>query len=212
MKTHSICMTLAVVLVAQLAAADSLFTPAAARKGSLVAEPKAEFEVGDIIRVLVRENIDASTQANTDTKKESSIEADASPADNTFLTADGPSGLNIMPGARLPNWDIEVENEHKAAGATKRSNKLTTTVSCFVTNVHPNGNVDIEGEREVTVNREDSTLYVSGTIRARDVTASNSISSDQIANAVVRLRGRGPLWNTERRGILTKLLDWFSPF
>lgn len=192
--------------------ADSLFSTKVALNGTMVSEQKARFSVGDIITVLVNERVDASTKADTRTKKEADIEAVASAADNQFLVADGSGGLNIFNEEELPNWAIESENETRAIGSTRRQSTLTLTVACIVTQVLDNGNIVIEGKKDVTVNREISRIFVKGIVRARDVTPSNTISSAQIANATVQLQGQGPLWNNQRRGIFTKVLDWFSPF
>jgi len=72
--------------------------------------------------------------------------------------------------------------------------------------------VQIEGSKKVTVNSEDSTLIVRGVVRPRDVTSQNTVLSSQMADAVIELKGKGPLWNNQRRGWLTKLVDWVSPF
>ena len=205
-------ITAVLILFACAAGADSLFTREAAKSGNLVSNKNVEFKEGDIINVIVQETIDATTQANTDTKKESDIGAKASAADNTFLLADKPKGLGLLNEELLPNWAIEAENEHKADGQTKRASRLTTTIGCTVVKVHENGNLDIQGTKRVSVNREDSELFVRGTIRGRDVTSANTVSSRQLANAEIALRGRGPLWNNQRRGLLSKVLDWFSPF
>jgi flagellar L-ring protein FlgH len=203
---------LCAVLLAAGAGADSLFSAKAARKGSLIANKQLELEVGYIITVLVQETIDASTEASTDTKKESEVEAEADAANNPFLIADTAGGLNILSKETLPNWSIEVDNEHRARGETRRANKLITTVSCQVTEVLDNGNVCIEGSKRMTVNREESFLTIKGIIRSRDVTASNTVRSNQIADLALDLKGKGPLWNNQRRGIFTKILDWLSPF
>ena len=194
------------------AVADSLFDPEDAQGGTLISDKKVKFEVGDIITVLVKETVDASTEADTDTKKESNIEAEAPAVSNPFLVAEGEGGMNIVSAKELPNWDIGIDNEHKAKGKTRRTNKLIMTVSCNVTKVHDNGNIDIEGTKRVTVNREDSKIYIKGTVRSRDVSPANTILSTQIADAEIELKGKGPLWNNQRRGLLTKILDWFSPF
>jgi len=199
-------------LIAPFAAADSLFDAEAAESGTLISDKKVKFEIGDIITVLVKETVDASTEANTDTKKESDVEAEAPVSQNTFLVAEGRGGLNLISPKQLPNWNIEIENEHKAQGKTRRANKLIMTISCRVTQVHKNGNIDIEGSKRVTVNREDSRLYVRGTVRSRDVSPANTVLSTQIADAEIELKGKGPLWNNQRRGLFTKILDWLSPF
>src|SRR5690606_30332615 len=94
-------------------AADSLFSDAVAKGGTLISDKRAQYEVGDIIVVIVRENIDASTSSGLNTKKESDVEATAEASANQFFIADGEGGLNIFNEEELPNWKVEVENEHK---------------------------------------------------------------------------------------------------
>jgi flagellar L-ring protein precursor FlgH len=209
---RKVFLTAAVLGIAALASADSLFNEVVEKNGTLISDKHASFKEGDILTVLVRETIDASTEADTNTKKDASVQADAPAAANPFLIADTPGGLNIIPEEVLPNWDIGIENEHKSTGKTTRANKLVTTISCIVTKVHDNGNIDIEGQKRVTVNREDSNLLVKGTVRSRDVSPGNTVLSTQVANVTIELKGKGPLWNNSRRGIITKVLDWFSPF
>jgi flagellar L-ring protein FlgH len=212
-----ICLVfcVAALLPPVFAKADSLFNQQVAKTGTPVTQRVARFDPGDIITVLVEEEISASTSSNTDTKKESDVESEAASGENPFLITDsrgGSSGMNIINEDELPNWAIEAENEHKTAGTTGRSTTLETVIPCFVTKIMPNGNIMLEGDKTVTVNREDSTMHISGMVRARDVSPDNTVSSKKMALATVQLKGKGPLWNNQRRGIVTKILDWFSPF
>ena len=65
---------------------DSLFSQQVEDEGTLIAEATARYEVGDIITVLVREEITASTSSDTNTRKESDVNSKADGQDNTFLT------------------------------------------------------------------------------------------------------------------------------
>jgi len=192
--------------------ADSLFSQRSAKDATTISDKLDRFEPGDIITVMVRETLDASTTANTNTKKESDVSATAPAATNPFLVGAQPNGNNILNPGELPNWNIQAENEAKTKGDTRRKNTLTTSITCTVDEVYPNGNLKISGEKQVTVNREDSTVHVSGIIRSKDISAQNTIQSTQVADAVVKVKGKGPLWNNQRRGIVTRILDWFSPF
>ncbi len=206
-------LAISLAAAAPWAAADSLFTPTMAKGGTLIAEQTARFEVGDLITVLVQEKVDASTLSDTNTKKESDVESEAAAADNQFfLASPSEGGHGLVNSAELPNWGIAASNEAKTKGRTRRQSTLTTTITCFVTKVLPNGNLMLEGEKQVTVNREDSGIVVRGMVRSKDVTPANTILSSQMAGATVQLKGKGPLWNNQRRGLLTKVLDWFSPF
>ncbi|MBI5094107.1 MAG: flagellar basal body L-ring protein FlgH [Candidatus Hydrogenedentes bacterium] len=172
---------IAALLVAFGASADSLFNKGASDNGTLISDKRVRYKVGEIITVLVKEAIDAQTDADTQTKKETGLQTTAPIGANGFLTAQ--NGLNIIKPEELPNWQIL-----------------------------DNGNVEIQGTKKVTVNSEDSTLFVKGVVRPRDVTSQNTVLSSQVADAVIELKGKGPLWNNQRRGWLTKLVDWFSPF
>jgi flagellar L-ring protein precursor FlgH len=196
------------LLLPALAGADSLFQASSIRKSTLIAKQN-RFEVGEVITVLIQEKINASTTSNTNTKKESTVQAQAPAGSSNSVST---TGLGILPPQALPNWDIQSKNETKARGQTDRVAQLTTSISCLVTQVDDSGNLHIEGDKTVSMNREDSTVHVSGIVRARDVTPANTVLSTQVANAQIVLKGKGPLWNSQRRGLLTRFLDWFSPF
>jgi flagellar L-ring protein precursor FlgH len=194
------------------ASGDSLFSEKTEKEGTLISDKAATFEKGDIISVLVQETLSAQTQSNLQARKEADVSAEAGVAENSTLVANKPTGMGIFSPGELPNWEIEVENETRARGQTDRRNTLTATVACTVVAVHENGNVELEGSKQVQVNRENTLLVLKGTIRARDVTPANTVISTQMANGTIVLRGQGPLWNNQRRGLFTKLLDWISPF
>lgn len=210
---RNIAMLIALAaLASQPASADSLFSQRTAEAGTLVTEKVNRFEPGDIITVLIRESLEARTRAETNTTKESDVESTAPAAGNPFLVGQQPDGNNIFNPGELPNWQIESENETKNDGDTRRRNTLTTSITCTVVESANNGTIRLEGEKQVTVNREDSTIQFAGTVRAKDVTQENTVQSTQIANLQVHVKGKGPLWNNQRRGLITRFLDWFSPF
>ncbi|MBI2423465.1 MAG: flagellar basal body L-ring protein FlgH [Candidatus Hydrogenedentes bacterium] len=199
-------------LIAAPAWGDSLFNQEASKGGTLVSQKVSRFEVGDIITVMVRESLNADTSAETNTDKKNKIDMQAPIAANPLLVGNPPEGPGIFNPGELPNVDIETKNKAQNTGSTSRKNTLTTSISCFVTQIFPNGNVELRGEKRVTVNRDDSIIEIVGIVRSKDVTPENTVLSSQVANAQVMVKGKGPLWNNQRRGLLTKFLDWFSPF
>lgn len=202
--------TISCLLIASTGSADSLFSMRVATNGTLISDNNVRFDIGDIITVLVRESIDARTRTLTDTEKKSSVKATAAAAANSFLVGEQGAGNNILSPGGLPNWNVDVENTHEADGETRRRSTLTMTVSCTVTRITGNGNLVLEGTKRVTVNREDSEIYVQGVARPADISAANTILSNQLANSNIGLKGRGPLWNNQRRGLISRFLDWFS--
>ncbi len=212
MPVYIVIAMLTIALSQPPVAADSLFTKRVAKRGTLVTEKLNRFQPGDIITVLVREAIDARTRSETSTTKDSQVTATAPTASNPFLVAPQPNGNNILNAGELPNWNINGVNETENDGETRRRNTLTTSITCVVVESFPNGTHRIEGEKQVTVNREDSTVLLTGVIRSKDVTQENTVQSTQVANVSVLVKGKGPLWNSQRRGLVTRFLDWFSPF
>ncbi|MCX5770369.1 MAG: flagellar basal body L-ring protein FlgH [Candidatus Hydrogenedentes bacterium] len=205
------CVAVVVLAATGPAWGDSLLRHNSTTRETLIAK-RADYRAGDIITVIVMEELDSSINSDTNTKKESDVGSQAEASANEFLVGERPNGFTFMKKENLPNWQIEAEKEMKARGQTRRKSKLETTVPCTVTAVLENGNLMIEGNRVVGINREDNRLSVSGVIRPRDITPANTIQSDRIANAQIQLKGRGPLWNNQRRGLITRFLDWVSQY
>lgn len=206
------CVLALSLLVAAGAFADSLFTGDMERGGTTLAQKVNRFQEGDLVTVMVSETINANTTSDTNTKKEAGVKSEANQTDNEFLVANTPQGLDIMDPKTLPNWNIKSTNETKAKGNTQRKTSLSTEVTCTVVKVLPNGNVRLEGDKKLSMNREDSTVHVAGIARSKDILPGNTVQSSQLADAQILLKGKGPLWNNQRRGLLTRFLDWVSPF
>ncbi len=196
-------------LSAGAARADSLFTRKAELAGPLFSDQQLKYAVGDLITVMVSESTDARTRSTTETEKESDLKAEASAP---FFTNPRPDGLGLLKTQQLPSWNLTLENEFDGGGQTRRENRLTTVVSTRVTEVLDGGNLRVEGSKIIIVNRERTKMTVKGVVRARDITPQNTVLSSQMADAEIVLEGQGPLWNSERRGLLTRVLDWLNPF
>jgi len=77
----------------------------------------------------------------------------------------------------------------------------------MVTEVLPNGNLVIEGTRDLKTNEETLQLQLIGVIRPQDVDARNQIRSDLIANAEIGIKGQGSLSRLQKPGVLTQILQ-----
>ena len=45
-------------------------------------------------------------------------------------------------------------------------------------------------------------------VRPMDITSDNTIKSSQIAEADIRLEGKGMIQDRQRKGILNQIMDW----
>jgi flagellar L-ring protein precursor FlgH len=159
---------------------------------------------GDILTIQISETATASNSANTSTKKAGDV---AVKAPGFFGLEYGNQALNfanILSGASALNFNGE--------GSTSRTGQLQAFLSARVTQVFPNGDLGIEGLKEVTINRERQILRLRGVVRQRDITPQNVVLSTAIANMQVVFDGKGIVSDANKPGFLYKLLQWITPF
>ena len=102
---------------------------------------------------------------------------------------------------------FSTNNTATGEGSTERKHHATGTIACLVTEVLPNGNLVIEGTRDVRTSEETLQFQLFGVIRPQDVNADNQISSTLIANAEIAVKGRGIISRTQKVGIVTQILQ-----
>ena len=74
--------------------------------------------------------------------------------------------------------------------------------------VYDNGNLLIEGNKEVEVNNEKEILRVSGIVRPEDISSDNTVLSEKIADARIQYTGTGDNHNAARPGWLARFFNW----
>ena len=76
----------------------------------------------------------------------------------------------------------------------------------------PNGNLFIEGTRNVFTLDDRVTIVLSGTVRPEDIDANNTVLSTAIADAAIRYSTSGTMANSQEKGFFLRLIDWINPF
>ena len=147
--------------------------------------------VGDIVTVVVNERTRTKDQGKTDVSKS-----------NNNSVADG---VGIFDFIRA--FGFSSKSNMKGDGSTERTHTAQTQITCLVTDILPNGNLIIEGTRDIATHEETLQLQVVGVIRPQDVDSYNQISSDKIANAEIGVKGKGALTRLQKPGILTQILQ-----
>lgn len=172
--------------------------------------------VGDILTIKIVEKHAGSKSADTKAERESTLNNSLA---GTAGTTGQPMGYIGIPGVRLGaealsalGVNASAKNKFGGKGATSRADTLTGTISTIVTEVLPNGDLRIEGKREVTVNSETQLMSISGIVRRVDVDTKNTVLSSAIADAKIEYSGLGVVDDVQRPGWLVRVLDWVSPF
>jgi flagellar L-ring protein FlgH len=158
--------------------------------GSLFTTPVAT-RVGDIVTVVIVETTQASTQVTQNHQRD------------TKSTVGPGTGLLDF----IPLFGYTGSSQSGAQTNAARQESLTTRVSAKVVEVLPGGNLRIEGERQIMVNKDLQKLTIRGEVRARDVRSDNSIRSQDLVNAQILYTGADPIKPGKKVGIVTRLLN-----
>ncbi|MBF0179682.1 MAG: flagellar basal body L-ring protein FlgH [Magnetococcales bacterium] len=175
-------------------------------RNTLFLDNKAR-NVGDLITVKVSENAKAINDANTklDRTNNNSFGLSGS-VSNTGENTVAKFLNNAMGAGSLSNTLTGTgTTKFEGKGNTNRTSQLNATISCVVTQVLANGNLRIEGRRDITVNHENQFIILSGVVRPEDISADNAVTSAQIADARIEYSGDGDLADQQRP-------SWFGRF
>lgn len=165
------------------------------------------YQRGDIITIVITETSSASKQASTNTERSSSVTAGIP----NFLGLENLGILkNNMNLAQLIN--ASGDSKFAGTGSTSRQDNLTATISAKVLDVLANGNLQVEGRRNIKVNNEDQEIILTGTVRPVDISPNNTINSIYVADAKISYSGRGVLTDRQSPGWLMNIIDKVWPF
>jgi flagellar L-ring protein precursor FlgH len=181
--------------------------PGESNRNMLFTDNKARY-VNDIVTIIIDESSSGQNKASTNTSKNS-------------LTNSGISAMlgletSILKGNANLGGKIAVGGEStstlKGAGDTSRGGTLQARLSARVVRVLDNGNLLIEGRRQLTLNAEDQFIVITGVIRSEDIAADNWVLSSNIADARILYTGSGVVADKQHPGWMTRALDYGWPF
>jgi flagellar L-ring protein precursor FlgH len=162
--------------------------------------------VGDILTVVVVEDASSNMAAATNgTKKDSNA------IGIPFLGNIRIPGLTHILGSLgtgLSNLSDSANSTVSGSGSSTNSSKVTARVSVIVKQVLPNGNMVVEGTRWVKINKEETNISFTGIVRRDDIRADNTVASENVAEAKITNVSKGLVAERQRKGFITRLLDW----
>lgn len=153
-----------------------------AETANLFADPPRPHSVGDLVTIRISENLS--------TAKIDTLTNDRSVANNSGTGGGILSFLSSIIGNN--GFGISQQQNER----TVRSDVVATIMPCTVTAVLPNGYLQVEGNRDVKVNKDKLNLVVSGVVRPRDLDRDAGVDSSRVAElqmVVKRQVGRGIL-------------------
>ena len=156
-------------------------------------------KVGDILTVTLNETFSSSKSITTASSKADAIGAEVGPTGllRNFAGIGGSAGKT---------------NSFAGSGSAAQSNSLTGFLSVTVVRVFPNGNLEIKGQKKLRLTEGSEYIRINGIVRPQDISATNYVSSSQIAEAQIEYVGAGSLANEASPGWGSKLFRSIAPF
>jgi len=167
----------------------------------LYRDPRAR-RVGDVVTVVISMQDKAKLDNKTDRSRDSQIK----------VGLDWLANIGGWQDTGQGNANLNSSSSTKGAGQIDRTEDIKLSVAAVVTDVLPNGNMMISGSQEFRVNTEMRVLNVGGIVRPRDISRTNTISYEKIAEARVSYGGRGNLSDVQQPGWGHRIYDAVAPF
>ncbi len=156
--------------------------------------------LGDIVTILIVENVTASQKSTSTVNRTSSVSSSIS-----ALPYNSPEGL-----AKL-GIGGNTANDFSGKGGTESANTFSGSITATVIDVMPNGHLVVAGEKQIGVNQNVDVLRFSGTVDPRVMQPGSIVSSTQVANVRVESRGRGAQGEAQTVGWLSRFFLSFHP-
>lgn len=186
-------------------APGSLFDPG--RASALTGMGGSSKQQGDLVTVLIDESMSSQVDALTKTAASGKVGFGVGAAfglETQILSANPSMGEAI-------SLDLSRDTSHDGTGQVSRNGKIVGTITCRVVQVLPNGNLVLQGNKEITVNGEHQLLGLRGETQARDISTDNTVFSWRLADPVIEINGKGVVADKQRVGWGQRVVDAVSP-
>ncbi|WP_367382255.1 flagellar basal body L-ring protein FlgH [Stenotrophomonas cyclobalanopsidis] len=155
-------------------------------------------DVGDLLTITLLENTTATTSANTATTKESDLSIGTPSIFGAPVTLGGKDILSATANGK---------RDFTGKGNSAQSNRLQGSVTVTVVQRLPNGNLVVQGQKNLRLNQGDELVQVQGIVRPADIAQDNSIPSSRVAEARIVYGGRGPVAQSNAMGWLSRFFN-----
>ena len=164
-------------------------------------------DVGDVLTVIVNIQNESASLNNQSQRTRDNV-SETLTVNNLFNAQN-----RILPGSnQAPALDISSGSNFRGSGNITRAETINIRLAAVVLQILPNGNLAVAGRQEVRVNDELRELTVAGVIRPEDVSSTNTISWDKIAEARISYGGRGSISDVQQPRYGQQIFDIVFPF
>ena len=149
--------------------------------------------VNDLVTIRVLEVLSASGTADSNLGKTGSASAS-------------------LPGGKIADWiskalPVATETEFTGTGGTSRTTAFSATLTARVTEVLPNGDLVVEGVREIDINGDRAVVVLTGVVRPVDIQPGNVVPSGMVGQLRIRSFSAGLIKDSLTPGWLVRALN-----
>jgi flagellar L-ring protein precursor FlgH len=163
-------------------------------------------DVGDLVTIMIEEQSSVQKDASDDSNK--SVGGGMG-FDFPGMEANGTSMWDAL---SMPEWSADASKSFSASGSKASSDTFSASITVYITEVMPNGNLLICGERKVNIDGDIIQFTLTGIVRPDDVSNSNTVLSSRVADALISYKTTGEFSKANKKGFFSKVLDWVIPF
>jgi flagellar L-ring protein precursor FlgH len=188
-------------------------TPSALLASSMfVVQPPQprQFQVHDIVHVLINESTSATSSQSLETTKELTLEQQLNGIIDPLKLLE--LQLEAAAANNLTLADLETTSEFTGEGDYDRQDRLSARIAAEVLDVKPNGTLVLRARKSVGTDDEEQVITLTGIARGEDITDEGTVLSSQLADLAVAVENSGEVRKAAQKGFITKALDWLFNF
>ncbi|CAL4322165.1 Flagellar L-ring protein [Buchnera aphidicola (Thelaxes suberi)] len=142
-------------------------------------ENKEKYQVGDVITVILKENITTMNHSSDKINTNKSI---------YFNSSIIPNIINKIIGLYQNKSVLDESSKFFSSnkGVINNKENFEGAISVIVTKIMNNGNLKVVGEKQIGVNQNVELIRFTGIINPKNVHLNNSIESNRVANVYIR--------------------------
>jgi flagellar L-ring protein FlgH len=132
-----------------------------------------------------------------------------------FQTSSAITGLagDLKTTGMNPLFNANSSTTLKGTGATDSSTTFQTSLTAQVIAVLPSGNLIVEAQRKIFMNNQHEDVVVRGVVRPNDIGPNNTVSSAQLSNLEIEMKGKGIISDSVRpENPITRAILWLFGF
>lgn len=156
-------------------------------------EDRRASQPGDMLTILIEERMVARQRSNSSVDRKGGGSAKFGALPLTGVRTLGKLGL-----------DASTSNSFEGKGSSGSENQFSGTITVTVVEVLPNGNLVVSGDKQLGVNQGVETLKFAGVVDPDTILPGNTVSSTQVADARMQVRGHGDIDKVQTTGWLTR--------